>query len=98
MGVMIMKKELLKSIGNSAARKKLRTLLNNGFDMDERQMRDLISGNLKSSYLQVFPTVKEKQIIENINLDLPSAEKLFLPSRRKPRTPVEGDGACKSHY
>ncbi len=73
-----MKKELLRRINNPAARKRLRKLLNNGFSLNEEHIEELVSGELRSSYIQVFPTVNEKKILNNINIDIKNSENLFL--------------------
>ncbi len=70
--------ELLQKIENPAARKNLGALLNNGFSLSQDHIKELLSGGIESRYLQVFPTVKESQIIKNINLDLSEAENLLL--------------------
>ncbi|GEM_PF-2085726 len=73
-----MKEKLLRRIENKAVQKKMRILLNNGFSLTEDHMGEMASGNINSSYLQVFPTVNEGLILENINMNLDRAENLLL--------------------
>ncbi len=73
-----MKENLLRKINNPAVEKKLRGFLNNGFNLNDDHIKEMISGEIESSYLQVFPTVKEGEILKNINLDLMEAENLLL--------------------
>lgn len=73
-----MKQRLLERIQNPAVCKELRTLFNNGFSLKEGHLRDFLSKDLESSLVQVFPTVNEEKIMDNINLDLSEAKNLFL--------------------
>lgn len=73
-----MREELLKKIGNPTVRKKLGSLLNNGLSLDEGHIRELVSREIESSYLQVFPTVGEREILKNMNIEMSKAENLFL--------------------
>jgi hypothetical protein len=73
-----MKGKFLKKIRNPVVRKELESLFNNGFKLKEEQFEEFISGDIKSNYLQVFPTVNEREIVRNINLDLSDAGNIFL--------------------
>lgn len=73
-----MKEKLFQRINNSAVEKKLRIFLNNGFNLSKEHMQEMVSGNIDTNYLQVFPTVNEDQILDNINLNLTEAENLLL--------------------
>ncbi len=73
-----MEERLLQRIDNSAVRKKLRLFLNNGFSLDEEHIEEMLNGDIESSYLQVFPTVNEEQILKNINLSLEEKKNLLL--------------------
>lgn len=73
-----MKEKVLQRINNPAVEKKLRRFLNNGFTLSDDHMEKMVSGNIDSNYLQVFPTVNENQILENINMNLGQVENLLL--------------------
>lgn len=73
-----MKKKFLKKIKNPAVRKEFESLFENGFSLSESHFQKFISRDLNSNFLQVFPTVSEKKIVRNINLDLSGAENIFL--------------------
>lgn len=73
-----MKERLLQKIQNPAVRKELKTLFNNGFNLKEEHFRDFISEDLESNLVQVFPTVNENMIVDNINLDFSKARNLFV--------------------
>ncbi|MFP4116228.1 MAG: hypothetical protein ACLFTQ_03440 [Candidatus Aenigmatarchaeota archaeon] len=73
-----MKKEFLRRIDNPVVRKRFRILLNNGFSLEEDKIREFLSGDLQSDYIQVFPTVSERKVLENMSLDFSGVENLFL--------------------
>lgn len=76
--VITMKKEFLRRIDNPVVRKRFRILLNNGFSLEEDKIREFLSGDLQSDYIQVFPTVSERKVLENMSLDFSGVENLFL--------------------
>ncbi|MFP4117145.1 MAG: hypothetical protein ACLFTY_03965 [Candidatus Aenigmatarchaeota archaeon] len=80
-----MEEKLLQKINNSAVEKKLRKFLNNGFSLNEKHIEEMLSRKIDSSYLQVFPTVNEEQILKNINLNLTETENLLLLVQGNPK-------------
>lgn len=73
-----MKERFLNKINNPAVRKELESLFDEGLKINEEHLEEFQSVKPDSNLLQVFPMVKEERIVRNINVDLSSAENIFL--------------------
>lgn len=78
-----MKEKFLNSIENSAVKKEMESLFNNGADFDEERMSAFIENETKGQVVQTFPTVGPRKILENMKLNLSAAKRIFLIIKAK---------------